>query len=106
MLDKDDLEKSPLQLSTAGRPQKHRTRQLLLLVATVALAGCHAVRFFSSRDARLSSAQLVQPQVGSIWWSQCPDDTTTYCSFLNVPLGARSPSVGPVSAPARPDDPL
>lgn len=88
-----DPEKLPLQ-PVAGPPARHaRSKQGLLVIAALALAAIHGARFWLN-----SSTTAAQPG-GGIWWSQCPDDSTTYCGFLNVPLGALvSPSLCSSSA--------
>lgn len=95
-----DPEKLPLQ-PVAAPPARHaRSKQGLLVIAALALAAIHGARCWLN-----SSTTAAQPG-GSIWWSQCPDDSTTYCSFLNVPLGALvslvspSPSLSSSSAPS------
>ena len=88
-----DPEKLPQQ-PAASLPARHaRTKQALLVVAALLLAAIHGARFWLN-----SSTTAAQPG-GGIWWSQCPDDSTTYCGFLNVPLGALvSPSLCSSSA--------
>ncbi|GAA5947973.1 hypothetical protein JCM3775_001144 [Rhodotorula graminis] len=82
-----DPEKLPQQ-PAASLPARHaRTKQALLVVAALVLAAIHSARLCFNTS---TTATLVQPG-GGIWWSQCPDDSTTYCGFLNVPRDYTDP---------------
>ncbi|BGP48868.1 hypothetical protein JCM10450v2_004747 [Rhodotorula kratochvilovae] len=82
MLEKD-LERLPA--TSSARPAHRRAKQTLLALAACALAGFHACRFF---HARVTVSTIQTP---GVWWSTCPDEPSTYCGFLNVPLDYSDP---------------
>ncbi|GAA5900239.1 hypothetical protein JCM8208_002061 [Rhodotorula glutinis] len=86
-----DPEKLPLRPLAPLSARRVRLKQAILLVAALALAAIHGARFCFSN----STTTLAQPG-GGIWWSQCPDDSTTYCGFLNVPRDYTDPKADEV----------
>ncbi|GAA5854844.1 hypothetical protein JCM9279_005534 [Rhodotorula babjevae] len=84
-----DPEKLP-EPATAVSPRHARLKQALLVAAALVLATIHGARFCFN-----SATTAAQPG-GGIWWSQCPDDSTTYCGFLNVPLDYTDPKADEV----------
>ncbi|BGP00214.1 hypothetical protein RTBOTA2_003602 [Rhodotorula toruloides] len=83
-----EIEKLPAPAAAPAEPTRGRRNRYALLLGVVVLAG---LRLFAwSREGQGWMQAVLNPRT-TLFWYPCPDDSTTLCSFLNVPLDYMDP---------------
>ncbi|EMS24286.1 alpha/beta hydrolase, peptidase [Rhodotorula toruloides NP11] len=83
-----DTETLPAPAAAPAEPTRGRRNRWTLLLGVALLAG---LRLFAwSREGQGWLQAILNPRT-TLFWYPCPDDSTTLCSFLTVPLDYTDP---------------